>query len=141
MKIFDEWVFQVTDRAEAQGVRLAQLAGPVDWERLGFWVQRVRRDDFVWEACDGWNHEPIIIGPGADGTLAIHAGACRYLASVLADKPVPDAFLTQLEIEDPTRPWEAPAPTLRLEVLVPLHLSDRSWAGPIPAGLCPIGGR
>lgn len=132
-------IFTATERAMACGFWPALLSAETDWERVLAWAERAADPDFVWEKCDGWRHEPIIVGPATHGRTAIHAGQCRILGGLLAGKPVPEALFTRLGIEDPTRPWGSPTCEVALESLLPMDRPDQSWAGPCPAWLNRIG--
>lgn len=139
MKLETERIFWAVEKASALGYFPAQRAAAVRWDRVLDWADRIADPNFAWGKCDGWWHEPILVGPGPDGRIAVHAGQCRLLAGLLADKPVPAEQLTWLDVEDATRVWGSQPQSIDLADLVPMDRPGREWSDPSPSWLAPIG--
>lgn len=139
MKLETERIFWAVEKATALGYYPAQRSALTHWSRVLGWAERIADPGFVWEACDGWRHEPIVVGPGPDGRIAVHAGQCRLLGGLLAGKPVPESELTWLTVADGTRAWGSRPEAIALEDLVPMDRPKRGWLDPAPSWLAPIG--
>lgn len=139
MKHFEEMVAQAVARADAAGYVPAALVRAADWEQVLLWARRAGRVDFVWQAGDGFDIAPMIVGPGPDGRTAIHTGQCRILGGLLAGNPVPEACLTRLDTPDPGRPWGTAPRAARLEILVPLECAHGDASVCAPHVLQPLG--
>lgn len=139
MKLETERIFWAVEQATTRGYYPAQRAAATRWGNVLDWAERIARPGFTWEKCDGWWHEPIVVGPGPDGRIAVHAGQCRLLAGLIAGKPVPAHQLTWLSVEDATRAWGSQPEAVALEELVPMDRPKRAWQEPAPSWLAPIG--
>ena len=139
MKLGTESIFWVVEKATALGYWPAQRAALTRWANVLDWAERIANPAFVWEKCDGWWHEPLVVGPGADGRIAVHAGQCRLLGGLIAGKPVPEEQLTWLSVEDATRVWGSRPEAIALEDLVPMDRPKRLCLESAPSWLCAIG--
>lgn len=102
----EEFIIEAIRRAELAGFFPACTQRRVDWEVVRAWAIRVRQQGFYWCRPDDRNLDAIIIGPGVNGRLAIHAGQHRILGGLLGGNPVPRECMTFLNVFDRTRGWQ-----------------------------------
>jgi hypothetical protein len=113
-----ELIIEAIRRAESAGFFPACAQRAIDWEMVRAWAIRVRQHGFQWGRPDDQNLDAIIIGPGKNGGLAIHAGQHRILGGLLGGNPVPLDCMTFLDVTDYTRGWqEEPGLLDLLEIL------------------------
>ncbi len=104
--IEEEFIVEAIRRAESAGYFPACTQRPVNWEAVRAWAIRVGQHGFYWGSPDDRNLEAIIVGPGANGRMAIHAGQHRILGGLLGGNPVPMHCMTFLNVFDYTRGWQ-----------------------------------
>jgi|GEM_PF-2092602 len=109
---FEQVEREAIRRAEAAGYFPAQFQRPVDWAQVVAWAEYVRHPEFAWRTGGPYDRDAIVVGPGPDGRLAIHAGQHRLLGGLLGDRPVPREAICFLTVEDRTRGWREDAPDL-----------------------------
>ena len=104
-EVDEEFINEAIRCAEAVGIFPAQAQRAVDWEAVRAWANRVRQPGFCWQAGDGWNVDAIIVGPGPNGTRAIHSGQHRVLGGLMGGNPVPICCMLHIDAWDRTRGW------------------------------------
>lgn len=114
----ETFIAEAICRAEQAGFRPAQYQRSVDWDLVARWAAWVRESGFAWKPSEDTSVDGLIVGPGQDGTRAIHSGQHRILGGLMGDYPVPESSLYVLGVSDPTRGWRDPVPTVNLADLL-----------------------